>query len=53
MKTLLIIATLSILFALSLNVMAQDKVKYCKNYETGQIITVQVGQPCPYPTSKI
>jgi hypothetical protein len=53
MKTLLIIAALSILFAISLNVMAQDKVKYCKNYTTGQVITVQAGYPCPYPTAEI
>ena len=30
-----------------------DKVKYCKNYTTGQIITVEARMPCPFPTSKI
>jgi hypothetical protein len=32
---------------------AQDKVKYCKNAQTGDIITVEVNMPCPFPTHKI
>jgi hypothetical protein len=32
---------------------AQDKVKYCKNAQTGEIITVQSNMPCPFPTHKI
>lgn len=31
---------------------AQD-VKYCKNAKTGDIIVVEIGYPCPYPTHKI
>ena len=31
---------------------AQD-VQYCKNYETGEIIVVEAGQPCPYPTVQL
>ncbi len=31
---------------------AQD-VKYCKNAKTGDIIVVETGYPCPYPTHKI
>ncbi len=31
---------------------AQD-VKYCKNYQTGEIIVIEAGYPCPSPTSEI
>jgi hypothetical protein len=31
---------------------AQD-VTYCKNYQTGQIIVVEAGMPCPYPTVQL
>jgi len=31
---------------------AQD-VKYCKNYQTGEIIVVDAGMPCPYPTVEL
>ena len=31
---------------------AQD-VTYCKNYETGEIIVVDAGMPCPYPTVQL
>ena len=30
-----------------------EKVKYCKNYETGEIIVIEDGYPCPFPTSEI
>jgi hypothetical protein len=30
-----------------------QKVKYCQNLTTGEIITVRAGMPCPYPTSEI
>ena len=32
---------------------AQDKVKYCKNAETGEIIVVEINMPCPFPTHEI
>ena len=28
-------------------------VKHCKNYETGEIIVIEDGYPCPFPTSEI
>lgn len=31
---------------------AQD-VKYCRNAETGEIIVVEAGMPCPYPTHEL
>ena len=30
-----------------------QEVKYCKNAKTGEIITIQAGYPCPFPTYKI
>ena len=30
-----------------------DGVKYCKDARTGDIIVVEEGQPCPYPTHEI
>jgi len=32
---------------------ANGKVKYCRNATTGEIITVQAGYPCPFPTHAI
>ena len=31
---------------------AQD-VKYCKNFQTGEIYVVEANMPCPYPTAEI
>lgn len=31
---------------------AQD-VKYCRDANTGEIIVVEAGQPCPYPTHEL
>ena len=42
---------LAILFAT--NAWSNDKVKYCKNYETGEVIVIEAGYPCPFPTSEI
>jgi hypothetical protein len=49
----LIIAALVMCAFLSFIASAQDKVKYCKNATTGQIITVEVGMPCPFPTHEL
>jgi len=35
-----------------LNAKAQD-VKYCKDFETGEIITVEAGMPCPGTTAEL
>ena len=32
---------------------AQDKVKYCKNAQTGEVITVEANMPCPFPMHEI
>jgi hypothetical protein len=42
---------LAMLFAT--NAWSNPKVKYCKNYETGEIIVIEDGYPCPFPTSEI
>jgi hypothetical protein len=31
---------------------AQD-VKYCKNYQTGEIVVVEANMPCPFPTAEL
>ena len=30
-----------------------QEVKYCKNYETGEIYVVEANMPCPYPTVEL
>lgn len=51
------VLTLVILVAylgvLAVDATAQDKVKYCKNAQTGEIIVVQENMPCPFGTHKI
>jgi hypothetical protein len=32
---------------------ANDKVKYCRDAQTGRIITVAAGMPCPRPTHEL
>ena len=49
MKLLLLLVVLFTAPAMAQEVKTQ--VKYCKNYETGQVIVVQVGYPCPFPTA--
>jgi hypothetical protein len=51
--TAALVASFIIVLMVSPSAEAQDKVKYCKNYTTGEIITVTAGMPCPYPTSEI
>jgi hypothetical protein len=37
-----------------LNAQAQDDdVKYCKDFETGEIIVVEAGMPCPGTTAEL
>ena len=31
---------------------AQD-VKYCKNYQTGEVIVVEANMPCPFPMAEL
>jgi len=40
-------------FFIASNAYSNEKVKYCKDANTGRIITVQAGMPCPYPTHEI
>jgi hypothetical protein len=49
-KTAIIIAFLvGLLVGMAAGAYADD-VKYCRDARTGQIITVEAGQPCPFPT---
>ena len=32
---------------------ATPEIKYCKNYETGEVIVVEANQPCPFPTAEL
>ena len=47
-----IVATFTAILLVSTKGSAQE-VEYCKNATTGDIITVQAGMPCPYPTYKL
>ena len=49
---LAIFGAMFLLLALFGDASAQG-VKYCKNAETGEIIVVEEGMPCPFPTHKI
>lgn len=46
MKKIVIVLGLA-LAVIAAGTQAQDKVKYCKNFITGEIITVEVNMPCP------
>jgi len=39
--------------AMSVPAESQDVVTFCKNYETGEIVVVGEGMPCPYPTVRV
>ena len=40
------------LAVMAVSTQAQD-VKYCKNYETGEVIVVEANMPCPYPMAEL
>ena len=42
-----------LLFTLATMEVNSQDVKYCKNYETGEIIVVEINMPCPFPTSEM
>jgi len=48
-----VLVTALFLLVTATPVCANDKVKYCRNATTGEIITVQAGYPCPFPTHAI
>jgi len=50
MKRILMI---SLMLLMTSPLMANEKVKHCKNARTGEVIVVQAGYPCPYPTHQI
>ena len=51
------IEAVAVLILFSIAIWAVDSeaqaVTYCKNYETGEIIVVEAGMPCPYPTVQL
>lgn len=50
----LAILVLAIVYIFTIpSALSAEKVKYCRNAETGEIITVQAGYPCPYPTHEL
>ena len=51
-KAMMTVAATAIIL-LALDAYGQDKIKYCKNANTGEIITVGANTPCPFPTHKI
>jgi hypothetical protein len=32
---------------------ATPEIKYCKNFETGEVFVVEANMPCPYPTVEL
>ncbi len=41
-----------IVFAIAVDAQGQQ-VKYCKNFQTGEIYVVEANMPCPYPTVEL
>jgi len=50
MKSAILVAIAAVALGLALGVEAKEP-KACINLETGQIIYVGEGMPCPYPTA--
>ncbi len=46
------IIALVISMLLSNATQAQD-VKYCKNFQTGEIVVVEINMPCPFPMAEL
>ena len=44
---------LIILAVMIANRATSQELTYCKNYETGEVIVVEAGFPCPYPTVEL
>lgn len=40
-------------FVFTASMCSAQEVEYCKNATTGEIITIQAGYPCPFPTHKL
>ena len=53
MWTAIAVAFLLLALGFAMQAMADPKVKYCKDAQTGRVITVEAGMPCPYPTHEI
>ena len=45
----LLLMGLALIFAVVVLDSIGQEVKYCKNYETGEIAVVEKGFPCPFP----
>lgn len=52
-EAVFVIAIFLMILAAADRVFGNDKVKYCRNAETGEIIVIQEGYPCPAPTHAI
>lgn len=50
---LALIMAIALILLLTVDCDAQSKVKYCRNAETGEVITVPADTPCPYPTHEL
>ena len=38
---------------ISIILMQDPDIKICKNFKTGEVIVVEAGMPCPFPTVQI
>ena len=52
MKTVILAAIAAVALGLALGAEAQRETKQCINLETGRIITVAAGTPCPFPMAE-
>ncbi len=43
----IILALTGALFVFTINAMAEPDVRYCKNLETGHVVTIVGSYPCP------
>jgi hypothetical protein len=51
-ESIAVFAVFTAILAVSLKVFGSD-VKYCRNAETGEIIVIEAGYPCPSPTHEL
>ena len=53
MKNALLLLVVILIPAYTVGALANPQVKYCKNFQTGEIFVVEANMPCPYPTAEI
>ena len=44
---------LALIFAVVVLDSIGQELKYCKDYETGEVVVVEAGKPCPFPMGEL